>query len=350
MKHPLILAPTILAAIALAGAASAQSPATPGYKVVKAVPLGAPDRWDYVVHDGATQRIYVAHGDRVSVVDEKDGKVLGEVTGITGGAHGIGVSNATGKGYTDDGKGGLAVVFDLKTFQVLKRIDAKEDADAVAFDSKSGHVFVVDGDSKALTVIDPATDTVIATIDTGGGMETAVAGGDGKLYVNGAQKKELIRVDIATNTVDARWPLPDCASPHGLALDPAAHRAFVTCINKVMTVVNTDNGAVVAALPIGLGTDAAAFDPARKRAFSSNGDGTLSIVHEVDPNTFVSLGSIKTAVGGRTMAIDHRTGRLFIAAADVAVDPQAPPGPDGRPARPKPVPGSLKLLFLDPVD
>jgi DNA-binding beta-propeller fold protein YncE len=133
-----------------------------------------------------------------------------------------------------------------------------------------------------------------------------------------------------------------------LAFDPFAHRAFVTCINKLMTVVNTDTGAVVAALPIGLGSDAAAFDPSRKRAFSSNADGTLSIIQEVDPNTFVSLGSIKTALGGRTMSIDHKTGRLFIAAADMA--PAGPPGPDGKPARPKPVPGSLKLLFLDPVD
>ncbi len=349
MKRLDLLASSVIAAaVVCGGAAPAQSPATPAYKVVNAVPLGGPDRWDYVVHDGATQRVYVAHGDRVSVVDVTHAKVIGEVTGITGGAHGVGVSNATGKGYTDDGKGGLAVAFDLKTFQVLKRIDAKEDADAIAFDAKSGHVFVVNGDSKALTVIDPATDMVIATIDTGGGMETAVAGGDGKLYVNGAKNKEVIRVDIKTNTIDARWPLPDCAGPHGLAFDPFAHRAFVTCINKVMTVVNTDTGAVVASLPIGLGSDAAVFDPSRKRALSSNADGTLSIIQEVDPNTFVSLGSIKTAQGGRTMSIDHRTGRLFIAAADMA--PPGPPGPDGKPARPKPVPGSLKLLFLDPVD
>lgn len=349
MKRLACMALCVTAAAVLAcGAAFAQAPATPVYTVVKAVALGAPDRWDYVVHDGASGRVYVAHGDRVSVVDAHDGKLIGEVTGITGGTHGVGVSNATGKGYTDDGKNGQAVVFDLKTLQVLKRIDAKEDADAIAFDAKSGHVFVVDGDSKALTVIDPATDTVIATIDTGGGMESAVAGGNGKLYVNGSRNKELLRIDVAANAVDARWPLPDCASPHGLALDPAAHRAFVTCVNKIMTVVNTDTGAVVASLPIGLGTDAAAFDPARKLAFSSNGDGTLSIVREVDPDTFVSLGSIKTALGGRTMSIDHRTGRLFIAAADI--DPTPPqPGPDGRPGRPKPVPGSLKLLFLDPA-
>jgi YVTN family beta-propeller protein len=343
------IAASIAASLMLGGSALAQSPTAPAYSVVKAVPLGAPDRWDYVVFDAPSHRVYVAHGDRVTVVDGHDGQVLGEVTGMPGGAHGIGISTAAGKGYTDDGKAGVAVAFDLKTFQSLKRITAKEDADGIAFDPVSQHVFVVDGDSKTLTVIDPATDTVAATIETGGSLEYAVAGGDGKLYVNGAEKQELLRIDTRTNTVDAHWPIPGCSSPHGVAFDPAAHRAFVSCVNQVMTVVNTDSGAVVATLKIGQGTDAAAFDPKRKLIFSSNGDGTLSVIHEVDPQTYVSLGSVKTAVTGKTMGIDPGTGRLYIAAADIDPAAPVPAGPGGRPGRPKPLPGTLKLLFLDPA-
>ncbi len=339
------------AAAALGGLslAPAQAADTPAYTVVKSVPLGGPERWDYVVFNALSHRVYVAHGDRVTVVDGHDGQILGEVTGIPGGTHGIGISAATGKGYTDDGAAGLAVAFDLKTFKVLKTIPARPDADGIAFDARSGHIFVVEGDSKSVQVIDPATDAVVATIDVGGGLEYAVPGDNGKLYVNGAEKKELVRIDIKTNTVDARWPIPGCTSPHGLALDKAAHRAFVSCVNQVMTVVNTDTGAVVATLPIGQGTDGAAFDPQRKLAFSSNGDGTLSIIREVDPLTFVSLGAIKTQATGKTMSIDPATGRLYIAAADI--DPAAPvlPGPNGRPGRPKPLPGTLKLLFLDPA-
>jgi YVTN family beta-propeller protein len=344
-----------LAAAAMAGAlppgaALAQPGATPSYHVVKTVPLGGPDRWDYVVFDPPSHRVYVAHGDHLSVVDGHDGAVLGEVTGMPGGTHGIGISAATGKGYTDDGKAGVAVSFDLKTFKSLKRIPAMEDADGIAFDAPSGHIFVVNGESKTLTVIDPATDAVIATIDTGQGLEYAVSGGNGKLYVNGAEKKELLRIDTMSNTVDARWPVPGCTSPHGLALDMAAHRAFMSCVNQVLTVVDTDSGAVVATLPIGAGTDAAAFDPKRKLVFSSNGDGTLSIIREAGPKTYQALGSIKTAVTGKTMGIDPQTGRLYIAAADIDPAASVAAGPSGRPGKPKPLPGTLKLLFLDPAN
>ena len=327
---------------------SAQAADTPAYHVAKTVALGAPDRWDYVVFDAGSGRVYVAHGDRVTVLDGKSGAILGQVEGMPGGTHGIGISAATGKGYTDDGKAGQAVAFDLKTFKTGARIAAKDDADGIAFDPTSGHIFVVDGDSAVLTVIDPKTDKAIATIATGGGMEYAVAGDNGKLYVNGAEKKEIVRIDTATNKVDAHWPVPGCDSPHGLAIDKAAHRLFPTCLNAVMNVVDTDSGKVVASLPIGQGTDGAAFDPKRKLIFSANYDGTLTVIREQDPNHYVVAGSIKTGISGKNIDIDPATGRLYVAMADV--DPSAPVPPDknGRMARRKLLPGTVKLLFLDP--
>ena len=338
---------TLAIAAALAAGAATSHAQAPTYKVVKTVPLGAPDRWDYVVFDAPTHRVYIAHGDRVTVVDGRMGRVLGEVTGIKGGTHGIGIAN--GKGYTDDGEAGVAVVFDPMTFKVTGKVTAKEDADGIAVDPVSGHVFVVNGDSKVLTVIDPKTDKPVATIDGGGGLEYAVAGLGGTLYVNGAEKRELLRIDTKTNAVTARWPVPNCASPHGLAVDTANHRLFTSCVNNVMTVVNTDTGAEVASIPIGSGTDAAAYDPVRKRVFSSNGDGTLTVVAQKDANTYAVIETLKTQVTGKTMGIDPNSGRLFIAAADV--DPKAPvtPGPNGRPGRPKPLPGTLKLIVLDPA-
>jgi DNA-binding beta-propeller fold protein YncE len=206
----------------------------------------------------------------------------------------------------------------------------------------------VDGDSAALTVIDPKTDAVIATIATGGGMEYAVAGDNGKLYVNGADKKEIVRIDTATNRVDARWPVPGCESPHGLAIDKAAHRLFPTCLNAVMNVVDTDSGKVVASLPIGQGTDGAAFDPKRKLIFSSNYDGTLSIIREQGSDHYVALGSIKTQISGKNMDIDPATGRLYVVAADVDPAAPVPPSKNGRMARRTLLPGTVKLLFLDP--
>lgn len=327
-------------------AASAQT--APSYHVTKTVALGAPDRWDYLVYDAPSHRLYVSHGDRVTVLDGKDGGILGQVEGMPGGTHGIGIVTAAGKGYTDDGKAGEAVAFDLKTLKTGKHIKAQDDADGIAFDPASGHIFVVDGDSKVLTVIDPKTDTAIATIDAGGGLEYAVSGNNGKLYVDGAEKKEIVRIDTATNKVDARWPIPGCTNPHGLAIDTRAQRLFASCVNSVLTVVNTQSGSVVATLPIGTGTDGAAFDPVRKLIFSSNFDGTVSVIREVSPEKYEALESIKTQVTGKNMTIDPASGRLFVAVADIDPNAPVPTGPNGRPGRPRPLPGSLKILFLDP--
>ena len=339
----------LLSAALLLGSVAASFAQAPSYHVTKTVPLGAPDRWDYLVYDAPSHRLYVSHGDRVTVLDGKDGKVLGNVQNMPGGSHGIGIVAAVGKGYTDDGEAGEAVAFDLKTLKTGKHIKAKDDADGIAFDASSGHIFVVDGDSKVLTVIDPKTDSVVATVDGGGGLEYAVSGDNGKLYVNGAENKEIVRINTATNQVDAHWPIPGCTSPHGLAIDTASHRLFVSCVNEVMTVVNADSGAVIATLPIGKGSDGAAFDPKRKLAFSSNYDGTLTVVRESSPQKFEVLGSVPTAITGKNMTIDPDTGRLFVTIADI--DPKAPVplGLNGRPGRPKPLPGSLKVLFLDPA-
>ena len=334
----------LFASVACASAALAQPAAMPAYKITKVVPLGAPDHWDYVVFDSASQRVYVAHASQVDVVDGRSGRFIGKVAGVSGGAHGIAISAANGRGYTDDGSAGAAVVFDLKTLKTLRRINIKDDADAMVYDPRSGHIFVVDGED--VTVIDPATDKTVGVIGLDEKLEYAAAPGDGKLYVNGTEKRELIRIDTLTNTVDARWSTPDCERPHGLALDAQSHRAFISCVNRIMAVVNTDTGAVIANLPIHAGTDAAAFDPKRKLAFSSSGDGTISVIREVNPDTFLALGAFETQATGRTMAVDPQTGRLFVAAADI--DQAAAPDPKGRPDRPKLTPGSLKLLFIDP--
>jgi DNA-binding beta-propeller fold protein YncE len=337
-----------VAVAAASGSTPSLAASAPEYRVTHTVVLSAPDRWDYVVFDPSSKRVFVAHGNEVTVVDGQKGDIVGHITGFSGGTHGIAIVSALKRGYTDDGEAGEAASFDLSTLKVSKRIKAAEDADAVAFDPASGHVFVINGDTGTITVIDPKEDRAVGTINGGGKLEYAVADGNGHLYVNGAAQKEVLSIDTRLNQVEARWPVPDCTSPHGLAIDPGSHRLFVSCINNLLTVVNTDGGGVVAQLPIGSGTDAAAFDPKRKLIFSSNGrDGTLSIILERDPQTFVSLGTVKTAVSARTMGIDPDTGRLYLAAAELEATP--PEASQSGAHRPKVVPGSLKLLFLDPT-
>jgi YVTN family beta-propeller protein len=340
IRHRAILG-AALATLTLAAAAAQPQPAA--YHLAKSVPLGSPDRWDYVVVDPPSHRVFVAHGDRVSVVDGRDGRILGQVEGMPGGTHGTGISAATGQGFTDDGKAGQVVAFDLKTLKVLKRLPATEDADGIVTDPATGHVFVMDGDSGKVTVVDPKTDTVIANIEGGGKLEAGVVGDGDHLYVDGAEKREVLVIGTRDNRIDARWAIPACVSPHGVAADAAGHRLFVSCVNAQLVVLNTQTGAVVATLAIGKGSDAAAWDPKRKLVFSSNGaDGTISVIQQKTPDNYVALPPIKTAPGARTMGIDPATGRLYVAAAEL--EPPAAPG-----GRPKPKPGTLRLMFFDPA-
>jgi len=326
---------------ALSSAATAASP--PGtYKLATTIPLGAPDRWDYVVYDGATNRVYVAHGDRLSVVDPATDRLAGEVKGIAGGTHGTAISVATRQGFTDDGKNGKAVAFDLASLQVKREIAAEADADAMTLDPVTGHVFVIEGDPAAMTVIDPATDTAIATVKAGEKLEYAAADGRGAVYVAGNGAGDVLKIDARSNKLVARWPTADCSSPHGLAVDAPTRRLFMGCVNNVMMVVDTASGRVVARLPIGSGSDAVAFDSVRRRVFSSNGrDGTITAYQQLSADRYRQLPVIQTLVSARTMAVDPKTGRLFVAGADTRPNPT----PGGRPSV---RPGSLRLMVFEP--
>jgi YVTN family beta-propeller protein len=317
------------------------------YRVTKSIALGSGERWDYVIFDPTGKRVYVAHGDHVTVVDETKGEVIGQIGTFPGGTHGIGISAETHQGYTDDGKAGTAIAFDLASLKPLKQIAAAPGADGIIYEPVTGYIYVINGDSGSLTVIDPKTNTSIATINVGAGLEAGLADGKGALFVDGAENHDIVKIDAKSDKVEAHFDMPVCKKPRGLALDSDTRRLFATCANNVLIVVDADSGTNVATLPIGSSTDGAAFDPIRKRAFSSNGDGTLSVIQEKDDHTFVSAGTVKTPLGARTMAIDPSSGRLFLVTADVAnVEPSTTQG--GR-RRVSYVPGSLKLIYFDPV-
>ena len=332
----------IAASVLGLGIFTSAAQAAPSYHVSATIPLGAPDRWDFVTFDPISRRVYVAHLDRIALVDGHQPRLVGEVTGITGGTHGIAISPRTGMVYTDDGEAGTAIAFDASSLKAQPPLKVEADADAIVSDPVTGHIFVIDGDPGKISVIDPASRTVVATIDGGGKLEFGVADGAGRLYVNGEAKREVLAIDTKTNQIVARWPVQSCESPHGLAADPTTHRIFVGCKNERLLVVDVVSGAVVATMAIGKGSDAVAFDPKRKRVLSSNGvDGTLTVIQQNDADTYVPAATIETMVSGRTMAIDPETGRIFIAAAET--DRPTAPG-----QRAKPRAGTLRLLVLDP--
>jgi YVTN family beta-propeller protein len=337
---------TIMCAGAYALVAQATLAAdAPGlYHIAKSISLGAPERWDYLTFEPTSSRIYVAHGDKIDVVDSQSDKVVGQVA--VDGANGIAVVSALGKGYAGSRGGKSVVVFDLNTFKVLKTLPAAEDSDAVVYDAFSKRVFIMHGDPHSMTVIDTTTDTVVTTIHLSGQPEFAAVDGNGKLFVNLEDKREIQRVDTKTGKVDATWSIEACDSPHGLAIDNDSHRLFTTCVNSKLLVVNATSGAVVSTLPIGRRTDAAAYDARMKRVFSSNGEGTLSVIQQESADQYRSLGEVPTQLGARTMTLDAKSGRVYLVTGDYKeVDPAAK---DPR-KRYAVTPGTTRLLLLEPV-
>ncbi|WP_428391728.1 YncE family protein [Lichenicoccus sp.] len=341
MRLAPLLASTCLLALFAGSAAAA-----PAYTEVHATRLGAPDRWDYVLFDPSSDRVFVAHGNHTDVVDGHTGRVEGHV-GPLDGAHGTVVAPVLGRGFADGGKSRSLTGFSLTTLKPIGQAQAGEDADAVAYDPGSRHVFVINGDSGTISVIDAATLKPLATIDLGaGGLEFAASDGHGSLFVNLAEAGGIARIDIATNTVTARWKLAGCVSPHGLAYDDLTRRLFTSCENGALKVINAEDGHVVASLPIGKGSDSVAVDPKRRLVFSANGTGTLSIIAIHDADHFTAETPLQTPKGARTMAVDPATGRIFLASA--TADGTTPPPIRGGHARMHFVPGSLKLLMFDP--
>ena len=351
MIHKRFVIGLFTAAFLGAALGPAQAAAPPNYKITKTVPLGAPDRWDYVIFEPVMHRLYVAHYNEITVVDSRSGELVGRVQGIAdvssplSDVDGVAIVPALGKGYTASRAKKAAVVFDLKTLKVLKDIPADTHTDSLVYEPRTRRVMVINNDAKDVTIIDAKTDTAITNLPLGGRPENLVSDDAGHVFISLSDTKEVVRVDARTARIEARWPIAACDGVHGMAMDRKGHRLFASCSNAKMVILDSSNGAVLAELPIGKFTDAAEFDAKRRLAFSSNGEGTLSVIKEQSPGTFVSLGEITTRPMARTMAVDPETGRIFMVAPEVdEVDPKA----DALAQRYKVRPGSVQLLFLDP--
>ena len=327
--------------LTLAGVAAllAQSPS---YRITQTYTLGGEGRWDYVVPDPPNHRLFIARENRVMVVDEDHGTLLGEVTGIQG-AHGTAVAAASGHGFATSGNDQSVVMFDLKTFKTLGRIPAAEDADAIVYDSVSNRVFTFNGDAHSSTVIDPAG-KLIANIPLGGKPEYGASAGDGKVYGNLTDISEVVEIDAKTATVARRWSTAPCKQPVSMALDTGHHRLFSGCRSGVMAVSDYQAGKVVATVPIGTGVDGAGYDAASGDAFASNADGTLTVIHQNSPDQYHVAETVTTPQGSRNMGLDPTNHRVFIVSAKFG----PPPAGGGR-GRPPVLPGSFTLMVVERV-
>jgi hypothetical protein len=345
MKPSIALAVFLLAApLAALAQAPAPAPAPGGYHVTRDFKLGGDGRWDYIVLDTAGHRLFIARQTRVMVVDPESGKLLGEIPGLDG-AHGTALVYGVGRGFSTSGRDSTVTMFDLHSLRVLARIKADADADAVLYDPASRRVFTFNGDPGTSTVIDPRSGKVVGSIALGGKPEFGVSNGSGKVYVNIEDKAEIAEIDPLAMRVTRRWPLAGCESPTGLAIDRAHQLLFSGCHSKVMAISDARAGRSIAQLPIGAGVDGCAFDPGSGLAFASNGEGSITIIHEDSPTTFHVVSNVTTRRGARTMTLDERTHRLFTVTADFG-ETAAPSESDPHP-RPSLVPGSFSLLELD---
>ena len=304
----------LVAAVAIAAA--------PGYHVIKTYKLGGEGGWDYLTTDASARRLYISRSTKVVVMDLDSGKTVGEIED-TPGVHGIALANDLGRGFVSNGREGTVSIFDPITLKTSSKVKVGENPDAILYDPATKRVFAFNGRSKDATAIDATNGTVLGTIKLGGKPEFAASDGKGEVFVNIEDTSETLAIDPKKLEVKARWLLAPCTEPSGLAMDRKNRRLFVGCDNKMMAVVNADNGKVVATLPISEGVDATAFDDETGFAFASCGEGVLTVVHEDSPDKFSVAENVKTQQGARTMALDPKTQNVITVSAKFGDPPAA---------------------------
>jgi len=327
---------TLLAATAIAGPS--------GYHADRAILIPGDGSWDYIVADTTSHRLFVTHGTHVQVVDAVTDSIVGEIP-HTPGVHGVALAYDLGRGFTSNGRDSSVTVFDLKTLAVTGRIHVgARFPDAILYDRASGRVFTFNGGSANTTAIDARSQEVVGTLALGGTPEAGVDDGSGTIFVNDEDHANVVAFDARRLKRLHVWSLAPGESPSGLAFDRAHHRLFSGCDNRKLIVLDSETGRRVATLPIGDGVDGVAFDPGQQLVFSSNGDGTLTVIHEDDPDHYSVVENVPTQKSGRTLALDPRDGTVYIPAAKLGAPPA--PTPERPHPRPSVVPGSFRVVVV----
>jgi DNA-binding beta-propeller fold protein YncE len=291
------------------------APGPSGYHILKTIPVGGTEGWDYLTMDSASRRLYIGRSDHIQVVDVEHGTVVGNVAGLRG-THGMALALDLGRGFTTDGGANTVTIVDLKTLKKIGTVKAGKDPDSFAYDDVTKRVFIMNSAGNDATAINASDGTIAGTIALGGQPEFVVADGRGKIFINITDKDQIVEVEGRTLKILHRWPIAPCDLPSGLAMDQKNRRLFAACDNQMMAILNADTGKIVATPTIDQDPDAAAFDPETQFAFSSNGgSGTLTIIHEDSPDNFSVVDNVPTQSGARTMAVDTKTHNVLLVTA-----------------------------------
>jgi YVTN family beta-propeller protein len=311
LKRAFFLAPVLIVSCVV----FADPAPSAGYSVTKKIPIPGQGSWDYLTVDESARRLYVSHGTQVEVLDVDSGAIVGSIP-KTPGVHGIAIAPELGRGFVSNGQASTVTIFDLKTLKAIADVPTGQKPDAIIYDPTTLRVFAFNGDSNSATAIDAATGKVAGTVDLGGGPEFAVADGKGYVFDNLEDESLVVKINARDLKVEQRWPTAPCAKPSSIAMDRENRRLFIGCRSKVMAVMNADSGQVITTLPIGDHVDATAFDTESKLIFNSNGEGTITVIHEDSPDKYSPVETVKTAPRAKTMALDPKTHQLFLSTAE----------------------------------
>jgi YVTN family beta-propeller protein len=318
------------------------------YKFLSEIPIGGEGGWDILTIDSAASRLYLSHATKIVVVDLNKNAVVGEIAD-TPGVHAFMPVPELQRGFSSNGKESKSSVIDLATLKTISKIDTGDGPDAIVYDPKQHEVYVFNHKGYSATVIDAKEAKVVATISLGGSPEFAVVDPEaGRVYCNLEDTSEVAVIDSRKHEVIMHWPLAPGEEPTGIALDATHHRLFATCHNKTMVMLDTENGKVIATVPIGGGVDGCAFDDSAQLAFASCGEGTTTIAKEETPEKLTVVQTLQTERGARTMALDPKTHRIYLPTAQFLPPPS--PSPGASPARPTIVPNTFKLLVYGPAE
>ena len=323
----------------------AVEPSPAAYRPLGEVPLGGEGGWDYLCVDEAARRLYVTHASKIVVVDLGGDTVAGEIAD-TPGVHGFALAPELRRGFASNGRENTVSVVDLDTLKTVAKVETGQNPDAILYEPGQREVYAFNGQGHSATVIDAASHRVVATVPLAGKPEFAACDpGAHRVYVNVEDRNEVAVIDTLRHQVVDTWPIAPGQEATGMAIDVVRHRLFLGCHNRVLVMMDSTKGQVLARAPIGAGVDANFFDPATGLVFSSNGEGNVTILHaEEDPaGKLAPVQTLATERGARTMALDPRTHKIYVASAgfEPVVEPAAPGAPR---ERPKMIPGSFKLL------
>jgi DNA-binding beta-propeller fold protein YncE len=333
--------------VLFAAAAIAMS-AAGAYHLIKKIPIPGDGGWDYVAADSDARRLYVSHNTEIVVLDLDSGAIVGKIAGGPD-MHGAAIASEFGRGFISESNPGSVVIFDLKTLAKIDEVRVGDDPNGIIYDRETKRIFTADRGSKRITAIDAKTGKIAGTIENLGGRTEHLASDEaGHVFLNMQDGNTLLKLDARNLKVLETWSTAPCEAPSSMDMDRAHSRIFIGCRGAgMMAVVDATSGKIVATNPIGGGVDAAEFDPKTGLIYFSTGaNGVLSIFHQKSPDEYELVENVPTQPGARTMAVDRKTSKVYVAAAELG--PRPAPSPENPRARPPIIPGTFSVLVIGP--